>query len=71
MAGGISDGVDAIIAALSGSGEEFTASRRQLVSRTLSEWSPVFFVGLFFIIMRTRSELTLKLATVSTRQPGR
>ena len=51
MAGGISDGVDAIIAALSGSGEEFTPSRQQLVSRTLSEWSPVFFVGLFFIIM--------------------
>ena len=51
MAGGISDGVDAVIAALSGSGEEFTPSPRALVSQTLSEWAPVFFVGLFFVIM--------------------
>jgi uncharacterized protein len=51
MAGGISDGVDAVIAALSGSGEEFTPSPRALVSQSLSEWAPVFFVGLFFVIM--------------------
>jgi len=51
MAGGISDGVDAVIAALSGSGEEFTPSPRALVSQTLSEWAPVLLVGLFFVIM--------------------
>ena len=51
MAGGIADGVDAIVAVLSGTGEAFTPSRRELIGRTLSEWSPVFFVGLFIILM--------------------
>ena len=50
MAGGISDGVDAIITALSGSGEEFTPSRQQLVSQKLSEWAPFLFFGLFWFI---------------------
>lgn len=51
MAGGISDGVDAIIAALSGTGEEFTPSRRALIGQALSEWTPVLFIGLFVILM--------------------
>jgi uncharacterized protein len=51
MADGISDGVDAIIAVLSGTGEEFTPSRRELVGQALSQWTPVIFVGLFFIMM--------------------
>jgi uncharacterized protein len=51
MADGISDGVDAIIAVLTGSGEEFTPSRRELVGQTLSEWAPVFFIGFFIIMM--------------------
>jgi uncharacterized protein len=51
MPGGISDGVDAIIAVLSGSGEEFTPSRRERVGQVLSEWLPVFFIGLFVILM--------------------
>jgi len=51
MAGGISDGVDAIIAVLSGSGEEFTPSRREAVGQWLSEWTPVLFVGLFVFMI--------------------
>jgi uncharacterized protein len=51
FAGGISDGVDAIIAVLSGTGEEFTPSRREIVSRTLSEWIPVLFVAVFIILV--------------------
>ncbi|HET6622139.1 MAG TPA: TPM domain-containing protein [Dongiaceae bacterium] len=51
MAGGISDGVDAIIKVLSGSGEEFTPSKRQVVSQTVSQWTPVLFMGLFVILM--------------------
>jgi uncharacterized protein len=62
MAGGISDGVNAIMAALTGSGEEFTPSKLQSAGRTLSQWVPVLFVGLFVILVmigqfrdRTRS----------------
>ncbi|HEX6120794.1 MAG TPA: TPM domain-containing protein [Dongiaceae bacterium] len=51
MAGGISDGVDAIIKVLTGNGEEFTPSKRQVVSRTVSQWTPVLFMGLFVILM--------------------
>jgi uncharacterized protein len=51
MAGGIADGVDAIIAVLTGTGEEFTPSRRELIGQTLSEWTPVFYVGLFIVLM--------------------
>lgn len=51
MAGGISDGVDAIIKVLSGSGEEFTPSKRQVVSRTVSDWTPALFIALFIIMM--------------------
>jgi uncharacterized protein len=52
MAGGISDGVNAIITVLSGgSGEEFMPSPRERVSQTLSEWIPVLFVGVFIIMV--------------------
>jgi uncharacterized protein len=51
LADGISDGVDAIIAVLSGTGEEFTPSGRELVSQTLSEWIPVLFVAVFIILV--------------------
>jgi uncharacterized protein len=51
MAGGISDGVDAIIKVLAGSGEEFTPSKRQVVGRTVSQWSPMLFMGLFVVLM--------------------
>ncbi|WP_284735929.1 TPM domain-containing protein [Dongia deserti] len=51
MAGGISDGIDAIIAMLTGTGEEFTPSRRELVGQALSEWAPVLFVALFIVLM--------------------
>jgi len=51
MAGGISDGVDAIIAVLTGSGEEFVPSRGEVVGQMLSEWAPVLFVGLFVILV--------------------
>lgn len=51
MADGISDGVNAIIAALTGSGEEFTPSRRELVGQTLSDFVPVIFIGFFIIMM--------------------
>jgi uncharacterized protein len=50
MAGGISDGVDAIIAVFTGTGEEFTPSRRELVGQTLSNLLPMLFIA-FFIIM--------------------
>ena len=50
MAGGISDGVNAIIAALTGTGEEFTPSRRELVGQTVSNLLPMLFIA-FFIIM--------------------
>ena len=51
MADGISDGVDAIIAVLTGSGEEFTPSRGEAIGRTLSNFEPVLFIGFFIIIM--------------------
>jgi uncharacterized protein len=51
MAGGISDGVDAVIAVLTGSGEEFVPSRREIIGQKLSEWIPVLFVGLFIILV--------------------
>lgn len=51
MAGGISDGVDAIIAVLSGLGEEFKPSRREALGQALSEWAPVLFVGLFIFMI--------------------
>ena len=62
MADGISDGVDAIIAALTGSGGEFGPSRREQIGQTLSEWTPVLFVGLFVIMM---------IATRLRRRSGR
>lgn len=52
MAGGISDGVDAIIAALTGTGDDFSRqSFASTASRTLSEWAPLLFVGFFVIMM--------------------
>jgi uncharacterized protein len=51
MADGISDGVDAIIAVLSGSGEEFAPSRVADIGQTLSQWTPVLFIGLFVILI--------------------
>jgi len=51
MADGISDGVDAIIAVLTGSGEEFVSSRVAAIGQTLSQWTPVLFIGLFVILI--------------------
>jgi uncharacterized protein len=51
MADGISDGVDAIIAVLTGSGEEFTPSRRELVGQALSNFAPLIFIAFFVIMM--------------------
>ena len=51
MAGGISNGVDAIIAVLSGTGEEFTPSRMEAAGQMLSQWIPVLFIGLFVILV--------------------
>ena len=51
MAGGISDGVDAILAVLSGTGKEFTPSRGEVIGQTLSEWVPVLFVVMFIILV--------------------
>ena len=51
MAGGISDGVDAILAVLSGTGEEFTPSREEVIGQTVSEWIPVLFVVLFIVLV--------------------
>ena len=51
MAGGISDGVNAIISALTGSGEDFTPSKRQMAGQTVSQWSPVFFIAFFVFLM--------------------
>ena len=50
MADGISDGVDAIIAVLTGSSEEFTPSRNEALSWLLSNLVPVLFF-VFFVIM--------------------
>jgi uncharacterized protein len=52
MAGGISDGVDAIIAVLSGSGEEFTPSRREIVGQWVQKLAAPVFFG-FMILMIT------------------
>jgi len=51
MAGGVSDGVDAIIKVLTGSGEEFTPSRSEVIGQTLSQWIPVLIIGLFVILV--------------------
>jgi len=51
MADGISDGVGAIIAVLSGSGEEFAPSRRELGGQTLSNLVPMLFIAFFIIMM--------------------
>jgi len=51
MAGGISDGANAIIAVLTGNGEEYTPSRMAAVSNLVSQWSPVLFVGFFVFLM--------------------
>lgn len=51
MADGISDGVNAIIAVLSGAGEEFTPSRREVVGQTLANFEPVIFIGFFIVMM--------------------
>ena len=50
MADGISDGVDAIIAVLTGSSEEFKPSRNEALSWLLSNLVPVLFF-VFFVIM--------------------
>lgn len=51
LPGGISDGVDAIIAVLTGSGEAFQPSRREAVGQWLEEWTPLLFVGLFVVLV--------------------
>jgi uncharacterized protein len=51
MAGGISDGVDAIIAVFSGTGEEFTPSPREALGQKLSNLVTVFFIAFFIIMM--------------------
>jgi uncharacterized protein len=50
MAGGISDGVDAIIAVLSGSGEEFTPSRREVVGQWVQKLAAPVFFGFMILI---------------------
>jgi uncharacterized protein len=39
------------MAALTGSGEDFTPSKLQSAGKTLSQWVPVLFVGLFVILV--------------------
>jgi uncharacterized protein len=51
MAGGISDGVDAIIAVLTGSGETFMPSRSERVGQQMSEAIPVLFIFAFVILI--------------------
>lgn len=51
MAGGISDGVDAIIAAFTGTGKEFTPSRREVLGKTVSDLLPMLFIAFFIIMM--------------------
>jgi uncharacterized protein len=53
MAGGISDGVDAIIAVLTGSGEEFKPSLREVIGQTVSDYVPLIFIAFFIIMMIT------------------
>lgn len=62
MAGGISDGVDAIISVLTGTGEEFTPSRRELIGQALSNFVPVLFFA-FFVIMIVVTQI------LQTRRP--
>ena len=51
MADGISDGVDAIIAAVTGTAEKFVPSPRELIGQTISNIVPFIFIGFFVIIM--------------------
>lgn len=51
MADGISDGVDAITAAVTGTGEEYTPSRRELIGQTISNFVPFIFIAFFIIMM--------------------
>jgi uncharacterized protein len=51
MADGISDGVDAIIAAVTGTGESYALSRGELIQQTISNIAPFIFIGFFVIIM--------------------
>ena len=51
MAGGISDGANAIIAVLSGEGQEFKPSSLETIGSTISQWLPVLFIGLFVFLV--------------------
>ncbi len=51
MAVGISEGADAIIAVLTGTGESFDPSRHQGIGQTIQEWAPFFVVGVFVIFL--------------------
>lgn len=51
MASGISDGANAIIAVLSGEGQEFKPSPLETIGSTISQWLPVLFIGLFVFLV--------------------
>lgn len=51
MAGGISDGVDAIIAVFAGTGEEVIPSRREALGQKLSNLVQILFIAFFIIMM--------------------
>ncbi|NJM92053.1 MAG: TPM domain-containing protein [Rhodospirillaceae bacterium] len=51
MAGGISSGVDAIIATFTGTGEAFTPSPREALGEKLSNLIQFLFIGFFVIMM--------------------
>jgi uncharacterized protein len=51
MAGGISDGVNAIIAVFTGTGEEFAPSPREALGEKLSNLMTLLFIGFFVIMM--------------------
>jgi len=51
MAGGISDGVNAIIAVFTGTGEEFAPSAREALGEKLSNLMQFLFIGFFVIMM--------------------
>ena len=53
MPDGISDGVDAIIAVLTGSGEEFKPSLHALIEQKVSDFVPLIFIAFFIIMMIT------------------
>jgi uncharacterized protein len=53
MADGISDGVDAIIAVLTGSGEKFKPSLPELIEQKVSDFLPLVFIAFFIIMMIT------------------